>query len=85
MVGRRRQCNIDYSPQAFWENAEYEYDRTIFSVKYAGRRDLFQGLAIWEEEKYRALQGTYPVISLSFANVKENGYEKVRYRVCNVR
>lgn len=85
MVGERRYRDAHRTPQTFWENAEYEYDRTIFSVKYAGRRDLFQGLAIWEEEKYRALQGTYPVISLSFANVKENGYEKVRYRVCNVR
>lgn len=46
----------------------------FFSVKYAGRGDLFQGLSIWEEEKYRKLQGTYPVISLSFANVKESDY-----------
>ena len=41
----------------------------FFSVNYAGREDLFQGLSIWEDEKYRRLQGTYPVISLSFANV----------------
>lgn len=46
----------------------------FFSIKYAGQRELFEGLFIWKEEKYRHLQGTYPVISLSFANVKETDY-----------
>mgnify|MGYP006990355807 CR=1 FL=1 len=31
-------------------------------------------LNVWKEEKYRTLQGTYPVISLSFAGVKETNY-----------
>ena len=35
---------------------------------FEGRKDLFEGLSIWEEEKYRKLQGEYPVISLSFAD-----------------
>ncbi len=30
----------------------------FFSNKYANRPDLFEGLSIWEEEKYRKLQGT---------------------------
>lgn len=42
----------------------------FFSNRYEGREDLFEGLAIWESEKYRLLQGTYPVIFLSFAGVK---------------
>ncbi|MCI8599564.1 MAG: AAA family ATPase [Lachnospiraceae bacterium] len=46
--------------------------------------DLFQGLSIWKQEEYRKLQGTYPVISLSFANVKENRYEKIRNRTCQI-
>ena len=45
------------------------------ACKKHDRGDLFEGLSIWEEEKYRKLQGTYPVISLSFARVKENNYE----------
>ncbi|MFQ9960134.1 MAG: AAA family ATPase [Roseburia intestinalis] len=47
----------------------------FFSIDYAGRSDLFEHLAIWKDDKYRNLQGTYPVISLSFANVKEPTYE----------
>lgn len=42
----------------------------FFSVEYAGRSDLFEGLDIWKEEKYRKLQGTYPVIFISLAPVK---------------
>lgn len=50
----------------------------FFSVKYAGRSDLFEGLSIWKEEKYRKLQGTYPVNFLSFADIKEDCFEDAR-------
>lgn len=53
----------------------------FFSVDYKGRGDLFEGLAIWEEEKYRKLQGTYPVIFLSFANIKEDDFKTTSYRI----
>ena len=56
----------------------------FFSVEYAGRGDLFERLSIWQEEKYRALQGTYPVISLSFANVKEQDYQTTRKKICQL-
>ena len=56
----------------------------FFSLDYAGRGDLFEGLSIWQEEKYRELQGTYPVISLSFANIKEVDYESARYQICQM-
>ncbi len=44
--------------------------------------NLFQGLAVWEEEKYRKLQGTYPVISISFASIKENDFIQTRRKIC---
>ena len=53
-------------------------------MDYAGRADLFEGLSIWKEEKYRALQGTYPVISLSFANLKETNYATTRRKICRM-
>ena len=56
----------------------------FFSVKYADGEHLFQGLDIWKEEKYRKLQGTYPVISLSFANVKEKDYKMARKKICQL-
>ena len=68
-------------PRRFGKTLNMSMLETFFSVDYAGRGDLFEGLAIWEEEKYRNLQGTYPVISLSFANIKETDYEKTCYRI----
>lgn len=65
----------------------------FFSVNYAGRADLFEGLEIWkgkipdgdqslsEDYKYRKLQGTYPVIFLSFADVKETNFQDAGKRL----
>ena len=58
-------------PRRFGKTITMSMVEKFFSVDYAGRSDLFEGLSIWQEEKYRSLQGTYPVISLSFANIKE--------------
>ncbi len=71
-------------PRRFGKTLTMSMTEQFFSVKYAGRDDLFQGLSIWKQEEYRKLQGTYPVISLSFANVKENRYKKIRYRICQI-
>lgn len=48
----------------------------FFSNRYAGRGDLFEGLDIYKEEKFRLLQGTYPVIFLTFAGVKGRTYKE---------
>ena len=50
----------------------------FFSNRYEGRGDLFEGLSVWEDEAYHSLQGTYPVISLTFAGIKYNNYETTR-------
>ncbi len=67
-------------PRRFGKTLNISMLEYFFSSQYAGRSDLFQGLSIWKEEKYRQMQGTYPVISLSFANMKENTYEGTRRR-----
>ncbi|MBQ7584822.1 MAG: AAA family ATPase [Desulfovibrionaceae bacterium] len=48
---------------------------TFFSPEFAGRSDLFYGLEIFNDEKFRNLQGTVPVIYLSFADIKETTLE----------
>ena len=65
-------------PRRFGKTLNLNMLECFFSNRYAGRGDLFEGLAVWEQEKYRQLQGTYPVISLSFATVKGNTYETSR-------
>lgn len=71
-------------PRRFGKTINMSMLEQFFSVNYAGRSDLFEGLSIWEEEKYRNLQGTYPVISLSFASVKESDYVTTREKICQL-
>ena len=68
-------------PRRFGKTLNMSMLEKFFSVKYAGRGELFEGLSIWEHEKYRRMQGTYPVISLSFANVKERDYPSAVQRI----
>lgn len=68
-------------PRRFGKTLNMSMLEKFFSVKYAGRSELFEDLSIWKDEKYQKLQGTYPVISLSFANVKESDYEGTRRTV----
>ena len=71
-------------PRRFGKTLNMSMLEMFFSVDYADRGDLFEGLSIWEKEEYRNIQGTYPVISLSFANVKENMYETTRKKICQL-
>ncbi len=71
-------------PRRFGKTLTMSMTEQFFSVDYAGRADLFEGLSIWQEEEYRDLQGTYPVISLSFANVKEKDYLTTRSKICQI-
>ena len=42
---------------------------------------MFEGLSIWKDEKYRKLQGTYPVIFLSFAGIKETTLSGAKFQI----
>lgn len=66
-------------PRRFGKTLNMSMLDYFFSNKHTGRGDLFEGLEIWEEEKYRKLQGTYPVIFLSFAGIKQTNYEYTKY------
>lgn len=68
-------------PRRFGKTLNMSMLEAFFSVNYANRVDLFEGLGIWQDEKYRKLQGTYPVLFLSFANIKETDFETTSYRI----
>ena len=71
-------------PRRFGKTLNMSMLEQFFSVDYKDRGDLFEGLSIWNDEKYRQLQGTYPVISLSFARVKEVNYISTKQRICKI-
>lgn len=71
-------------PRRFGKTLNMSMTEQFFSVEYKNRADLFQKFAVWKDPEYRKLQGTYPVISLSFANVKERDYVSTRTRICQL-
>lgn len=71
-------------PRRFGKTLNMSMLEKFFSVNCADRGDLFEGLSIWREEKYRELQGTYPVLFISFADVKENSFIQARKKMCRI-
>lgn len=65
-------------PRRFGKTLNISMVDAFFSTKYADKANLFKGLSIWEEETYQNLQGTYPVISLSFADIKGTSFKDAR-------
>ena len=61
-------------PRRFGKTLNMSMLECFFSNEYKDRGELFEGLDIWKDEKYRELQGTYPVIFFSFAKIKQNNY-----------
>lgn len=71
-------------PRRFGKTLNMSMLEKFFSVEYAGRSELFEGLDVWKDEKYRELQGKYPVIFISFASVKENTFEQARESIYRI-
>ena len=69
-------------PRRFGKTLNMNMLERFLSIEHAGRGEVFSGLSIWEDEKYRDLQGTWPVISLSFADVKANTFAMAREKIC---
>ena len=68
-------------PRRFGKTLNMSMLDCFFSNKYANRADLFEGLSIWQDEEYRKLQGTYPVIFLSFAAVKAGNLKDAKTQI----
>lgn len=71
-------------PRRFGKTLNMSMVECFFSNKFKGRGDLFEGLSIWKEEKYRQLQGTFPVIFLSFANIEAADQKEMEYKLTAV-
>ena len=80
----RDQVTLITRPRRFGKTLNLSMLEAFFSTRFAGRADLFEGLEVWRDEEMRALQGTMPVIFLSFADVMGSGYPAVRGRARRV-
>lgn len=78
MVGTKDEITLITRPRRFGKTLNMSMLNCFFSNQFTGREDPFKGLAVWKKEKYRKMQGTYPVIFLSFAAIKGSNYEDAR-------
>lgn len=68
-------------PRRFGKTLNMNMLECFFSNQYAGRTDLFEGLSVWKDKKYQELQGTYPVIFLTFADIKSTNIRDALERI----
>lgn len=68
-------------PRRFGKTLTMSMTAQFFSLEFKGRSDLFQDMDIWKEQEYRSFQGTYPVIALSFSDIKETSYTQARKKI----
>lgn len=71
-------------PRRFGKTLNMSMLEYFFSNRHKQDSHLFENLEIWNEKKYRELQGGFPVLSLSFANIKENCYGNARKKICQM-
>ena len=71
-------------PRRFGKTLNISMLERFFSIQCTEQDDIFQGLSIWQREAYRKLQGTYPVLFLSFAIIKETSFPEARKGICRM-
>ena len=78
------QVTLITRPRRFGKTLNMNMLECFFSNHYENRADLFEGLSVWNEEKFRKLQGTFPVIFLSFAEIKSQNFESMKKAVLDL-
>ena len=78
---RRDRVTLITRPRRFGKTLTMSMVENFFSVTHVKSAELFQHLSIWKDVSYRKLQGSYPVISLTFANVKECTFQATKQRM----
>lgn len=71
-------------PRRFGKTLNMSMLERFFSNQYQGQGEVFENLTIWKNEKYRELQGTYPVLFLSFAGIKQRDYSSTKRAICQI-
>ena len=68
-------------PRRFGKTLLLNTIKTFFSPEFSAKKNLFEGLEIFKSCEFRNLQGTIPVIFLSFARINNNNYAATVARI----
>lgn len=78
---RRDKVTLITRPRRFGKTLTMSMLEHFFSIECTGSKSLFHELHIWKDESYQQIQGTFPVISITFANVKERTFPMAKQRI----
>lgn len=78
------QVTLITRPRRFGKTLMLSMMKCFFSYEYQGCGALFEKLQIWKDPSFRLMQGQFPVISLSFAGVKEENIEGFKRSLCSI-
>lgn len=78
---RRDRVTLITRPRRFGKTLTMSMVENFFSVTHVKSAELFRNLNIWKDVSYHKLQGSYPVISITFANVKECTFQATKQRM----
>jgi len=62
-------------PRRFGKTLNLSMLKYFFEKTETNHSELFTATNIWHHDEYRKLQGTFPVISLTFKDIKESSWE----------
>ncbi len=77
------QVTLITRPRRFGKTLNMSMVNCFFSLQYKDRSDLFEGFNIWQYESMHKLQGSYPVIFLSFGAVKADYADGIKEQIAN--
>ncbi len=78
---RRDRVTLITRPRRFGKTLTMSMVENFFSAAHPKSDELFHQLNIWGDASYHQIQGTYPVISITFANVKERTFQMTKRRI----
>lgn len=68
-------------PRRFGKTLNLSMMDYFFSATHENSSELFTNLLIWKGDKYRELQGQYPVLFISLASVKGSNFDTARQQI----
>ncbi|MCR4885209.1 MAG: AAA family ATPase [Clostridiales bacterium] len=68
-------------PRRFGKTLNMSMLNCFFSNQYANRGELFDGLKVWKHPDMREQQGKWPVIFLTFADIKHTCFQDTRTKI----
>lgn len=71
-------------PRRFGKTLNMDMMNTFFNITYKEKGYLFEGLEISKDPEIMSIQGTYPVIYVSFANVKPTNINDLMLQIQNM-